>query len=144
MTNYDKIEKQLPFKTDEGAHPDIRVNVLSELPVDRQVVALERLKNIVSTTELSGFDDTTPGCKDTQCSWGMCQRNKELWPDAQDQIWPHDSDRVAPLSGAPCPLDREQSGEDGCFYRCKFFKRKGRITREGVLQTIDNLIKDIG
>ena len=81
----------------------------------------------MATEELTGYDEEATGHKNTECSWGMCQQNKKLWPDPQDYIWPYETDRVAPLRSDCCPLDargpaKEGELRGGCFYNCKFFQ----------------------
>lgn len=146
--DYDELEKSLPFKTREGAHPSIRVNVLRELPVERQRLALERLRRIVQEEDLNGYDSNFVGDKNNECTWGACSEDKKLWPDVQDYVWPHDEDRVAPLSGMPCPLDTgpdPEMGRSGCFYRCRFFRSRkfGLPSREEVLKRIDEMLKEL-
>ena len=149
MNYYDILEESLPFRTIEGAIPSIRVNILRELPKARQKAALRRLRAIVEAEPLDGYDDTTIGCKNTECTWGLCQQNKKLWPDPQDYKWPHDEDRVAPISRVvACPLDTDPDtgmGNNGCFYRCGFFNSRkfGKPTREEVLKRIDELLENL-
>lgn len=105
---------------------------------ERYVAALERQRaRIADGLELEYWDDTTPGDKDTHCSWGLCSRDKGAWPEAQDHLWPDafiERGRVAPqyrVHGQLCPFDRDvnsrgevrNQGEPmGCFYRCLFFQ----------------------
>ena len=135
--NYDQLEKTLPFKTLDGM---TRVNVLNKLPADRYVVALKRLRTIVEKQDLNGYDSRCIGNANNECSWGLCQQNKNLWPDPQDYVWPHDSDRIQPLDGGACPLDwRDDPEESGCFHTCWFFQGK-KPTREDVLNRIEELV----
>lgn len=148
MKYSEEEEKKLPFSTHPGACTSIRVNVLDKLTLERRIVALERLRELVKTERLDGYDDTTTGDKNNECSWGMCRQDKKLWPDAQDYIWPYETDRVAPLGGAPCPMDAERKLGDrmGCFHRCRFFQKKrygGRPTREEVIEIIDEMISKL-
>lgn len=118
------------YKTKSGAYPHVKINVLDELPVERFVLVLKRLRSAIAKGRpLRACDDTTPGNKSTSCSWGMCHDSAETWPDAQDHIFPADFEdrgRVAPLR-APgrCPMDtRQEGGPSGCFYTCRIFQAK--------------------
>jgi len=126
------------------------------MPQDRYVVALERMRDrIASGVPLRYFDDTTPGNKDTQCTWGLCAGDKASWPDAQDHLWPDlflKSDRIAPLYRKPmqkCPMDRrdlQDKNENGCFYTCRVFKPKKndpRVAQEFALALYDARIAEV-
>jgi hypothetical protein len=110
---------------------------------------------IADGLDFVAWDDTTPGNKDTHCSWGMCSNDVEQWPDADDHTFPDDFEgyqRVAPRD-APggCPLDRRTGTEDeqrwGCFYRCRVFTkpeiRAGRehVDRPVVVRMFDEVIE---
>lgn len=124
------------------------------LPQERYVAALERQRSrIEAGLELAGDDDTTPGCKSTECTWGLCSDEIEAWPDAKDHLWPDDFikySRVAPLyreKNQLCPLDRRPAGNtdmNGCFYTCMFFKpKKGEsLAKEHVLKLYDKRIAE--
>jgi hypothetical protein len=122
------------------------------LTQERYIEALQRQRRRILSGEvsLSGHDDETPGCKSTECSWGLCSGEKAAWPDAQDHIWPdqfEQSGRVAPLyrrPGQPCPLDqRESNGPSGCFWGCMFFQGDSRkLTQEKVIQLYDKRIAE--
>lgn len=148
MKNYDELEKELPFKTGEGAHPTIRYNLLDELPKDRLILALKRLRKRVETVDLSGYDDTTPGSKNNECTWGLCSDSEELWPDAQDHTFPHDfidDGRMTQLGyQGYCPMQREKGNGSGCFWYCQFFQRKfTNPTREKYLKMIADKIAEL-
>lgn len=148
--NYDELEKNLPFKTTRGSMYHIRCNILKLLPKERYILALKRLRIIVESESCSGYDCTVTGMKSTECSWGLCQENKKLWPEPQDYTWPHEEDRIAPLHRGDdymCPLETKHKGPGwkGCFYRCAYFSKKKKMpTREQALQRIDELIKEAG
>jgi len=90
---------------------------------------------------LQFWDDTTPGDKDTYCSWGMCNDDLNAWP--WQDTWDHPKytkptgdpgkKQVQHVSRGPahwCPFDRgaeENKGEadSGCFYRCAIFQSRG-------------------
>ncbi len=108
--------------------------------------ALVRLKNIVNSTKLSYYDDTTPGDKDTSCTWGLCQESIKLWPTAELHLWPKDfPGRLAAKyrkKNHVCPNDYDSTNENGCFYHCKFFQGKAAgWGRTEVKNRIDELIK---
>lgn len=127
------------------------VNALRVLPLRRYLAVLERLRALIASgIPLGGYDDEGVGCKNTECTWGLCQQDKATWPDPQDYIWPDQPHRIAPLSapkGCLCPMDtREvpkvltigQERDGGCFYSCRFFKnRSGRPSRERALEFYD-------
>lgn len=119
------------------------------LPDDRYLAALERQRaRIENGNPLVFADDNTPGDKDTSCSWGLCDNNKEAWPDPQDHMWPDqfiERGRVAPRyleEKQTCPLDtrpRPNTSPNGCFYTCRIFqaKRGQRPDREETLRLYD-------
>lgn len=82
--------------------------------------------------KLDGFDDTTAGDKDTQCTWGLCGDSATVYPTADMHLWPEElPGRLAPKYTQEhhrCPFEdptaRDQ--ESGCFHRCRFFKGKQR------------------
>lgn len=110
----------------------ILVNVLDKLPDNRVLVALKRLRKMVSnpTTTFRAVDSTAMGDKYTECDWGLCCNRPEVYPDKQDWIWPEDRHgirgKVEPVDvpvGA-CPFDRRRNPKEitGCFYTCAFRK----------------------
>lgn len=139
----------MAYKTRDGAHPSIKINVLRKLPQDRYVAVLKRVREAVANGRpLEACDDTTPGNKSTSCSWGLCHDSAETWPDAQDHTFPVDfekSGRISALSApGKCPLDkRDDIGGSGCFWSCRVFqgKRGSRLTREQVLALYDDTIR---
>jgi len=121
----------------------------------RYLAALRRFRDsILNGAPLNGYDDNTMGSKNTEVTWGQCNQDKALWPDAQDHIWAYDftsQGRSAPLphdKGQVCPFDanRDTEGQDpsGCFYRCAFFQtRKLRAPvpdKDTILARYDALI----
>ena len=125
---------------------------LLKLTQERYIEALQRQRRRILNNEvsLSGHDETAPGCKSTECSWGLCSKDKAAWPDAQDHLWPdqfEQSGRVAPLyrkRDQPCPLDkRESNGPSGCFWTCMFFQGdSSKLTQEKVIQLYDRRITE--
>lgn len=126
-----------------------------DMPQDRYVAALVRQrKRIVGGLKLQGEDSTTPGDKYTECTWGLCSRERAAWPDAQDHLWPDEfmkRGRVAPKylqQHQKCPLDRRPTNDtdmNGCFYTCRFFsakKKDQRLTREFVITLYDARIAE--
>jgi hypothetical protein len=107
-------------------------NKSRELTAEQYKEALLRYREYIANGgELSFFDCTDIGDKDTQCTWGLCDRRPEMWPDPQLHIWPLDfkeHGRSAPRhrsTGMHCPMDKDQSPESetyGCFYRCRVFQ----------------------
>jgi hypothetical protein len=124
----------------------------------RYRLALFRLIPIVLTVPLHYWDCTVIGAKETVCRWGLCNGTIDLWPDAQDHLWPHEFrryGRIAPLyqlDGQLCPLDKTVEGANtpddlkiwssGCFYRCLVFSGNSKeVTRDRVLANIDKLLE---
>lgn len=125
---------------------------LKKLTQERYIEALQRQRRRILSGEvsLSGYDDETPGCKSTECSWGLCSKEKAAWPDAQDHIWPDQFEqkgRMAPLKRRPhqpCPLDKRGfNGQNGCFWTCMFFQGDARnLPQEKVIQLYDKRIAE--
>jgi hypothetical protein len=130
------------------------------LSLPRWKAFLLRMKErINSEGKATGYDDNTIGNKNTECRWGACDQAEDMWPDAEDHIWPHKFKtlkRIAPLDvpnalSQWCPLDRragqtyDESNIDhlqGCFYSCRFFQpEKGdELPKERVLGLYDKAI----
>jgi hypothetical protein len=118
---------------------------------ERWVAALKRLRErIAGGAKLVYFDDTTIGCKETQCTWGLCCNSKEQWPDPEDHLWPDQFEkngRVAPKyrkAHHRCPFDmREKDEKWGCFYHCVFFQKGENPSRDEALKAIDALLKEV-
>ena len=138
----------MTYQTKNGAHPSIKINVLRKLPHDRYVAVLHRLRDAIANGRpLDAYDDTTPGCKSTSCSWGLCHDSAETWPDAQDHTFPVDFERYGRIShlSAPgkCPLDkRKDVGGSGCFWTCRVFQGKvgNGLTQKKALALYDDAI----
>lgn len=116
---------------------------------------IQVLKNlrayILSGAKLTYFDDTSPGNKSTECSWGLCGNNPKVYSEPHLHLWPEDfisRGQVAPkyfLNHHMCPFERQRNPDDhnGCFYRCWVFgnrKKHKTFTREEVIARIDQLI----
>lgn len=108
-------------------------------------------KAIEDGLELKYFDDTTIGDKDTQATWGLCSRVKEMWPDKETHLWPDDIRDSEYIYGIKylkgnqfCPFDkRDKHNGQGCFYSCKIFQatKKDPIpTREEAIKLYDRRI----
>jgi len=108
---------------------------------DRYLAAIRRVKRLIEGgLILTAHDDTTPGCHSTECSWGLCTKDKEHWPDALDYLWPENPDRVAPKylkDGQPCPMDKREMGGSGCFYHCRVFSRSKTPTKDEAIKLYD-------
>ena len=114
----------------------------------RYVEALKRIRKLIAGgLILTGCDDTTPGDKSTQCSWGLCQNDKDHWPDPIDYLWPDEPDRVAPKylrDKMACPMDKrtyEEISGNGCFYSCRFFQSEKNPSMDEAVVLYDALIK---
>lgn len=118
--------------------------------------ALRRQRVRLPTLPLVAEDCTDIGNKHTECSWGMCSQDPELWPSPDDHIWPESflqDGRSAPRYGRDlCPLDSRyvvESGrmvvakktDNGCFYTCRVFQKHLRTPgREEAQQLYDAAI----
>lgn len=145
----------MTYTTHEGAYPEIQVNDLDELPLDRWRLALARRLEIIKRDPLHAEDSTETGNKYTICTWGMCGEEKAAWPDAQDHTWPKQFEaegRVAPLDrpeGRLCPMDTRSEASDpeelfnGCFYSCRIFqaKKNQRPTRDEAVGLFEQRIR---
>jgi len=131
----------------------------SILPWPRYQVALARLRRLIAEGLTLVFEDsTTIGDKYTHCSWGLCSRDVEAWPDAEDHMWPEqfrDKGRVAPKYIAQrqrCPWDQRAMDsvegingmQIGCFYSCRIFQRKPAPTMDEALHRYDQAIAEVG
>jgi hypothetical protein len=97
---------------------------------------------------LSYFDDTTPGCKDTQCTWGLCDDSALMWPK-DTQLWPNGRTARKYLEAHQlCPFDKraiKDATVNGCFYTCRVFqatKREPVPTREQAIELYDKRIAE--
>jgi hypothetical protein len=129
---------------------------------ERYVAFLERVgPQVRDGLPLVAEDSDEIGNKYTQATWGMCSREKEQWPDAEDHLWPDQfmsRGRVAPLYRVKpgteqiCPFDRRLVDEklrakthpsNGCFYTCRIFQRKyGKTpTREEAVELYQIALK---
>lgn len=118
------------------------------------IQALKNLRHLVETgVKLEYFDDDTPGCKDTQCTWGLCTDSKRVWPDPDMHLWPDEflkRGRSAPKyrdeKTQVCPFENPEvrnGDQSGCFYFCRVFsprKAGPRWTKDAYLARIDKLI----
>lgn len=115
---------------------------------DRYLAALHRQRDrIVAGLEFEAEDSEVIGDKFTHASWGLCSKDAEAWPDAEDHIWPEQFSghgRVAPKhrnDHQPCPM-QTKGGGTGCFYSCRIFRgrRITKNTREEAIALYDDRI----
>jgi hypothetical protein len=120
---------------------------------ERYLAALIRIRGLVEGgVAMELYDEFA----DEACTWGLCSRKVEAWPDDFDHLWPdqfRDQGRVAPLykeDHQRCPLDKRMTGEEaesmnGCFYTCRVYGSKGVLkkSREQVLELYDQAIERI-
>ena len=131
----------------------------------QHLASLERMRDKIAKSEgpLYAFDDTTPGNKSTDCSWGMCTCDPTFW--AKDELmFPergpirvgcradgtpvlHESSKYH-KDGQQCPFDRRNGTENkaswGCFSHCRVFSRKRgekTPTKEEALRLYDVTIE---
>lgn len=121
----------------------------SHLTDERYFEALIRFRDqIQQGLKLEGWDSDIPGDKDTQCSWGLCSKDPMMWPDAEDHMWPDQFEkhgRSAPnyrTEDQFCPLSQNKT-TTGCFYDCRFFQGKTRLTRDEALAKYNTRIKEL-
>lgn len=151
----DKIYDAGSYKYILGCEGTLRVNVLDNLPDDRFVLALQRLRKYVEKAPFIPDDSDQTGYKHTHCSWGMCCDVKEVYPDKQDYVWPERNmelidGHVYPLHLSEkqlCPHDmRKKKSFNGCFFTCAYRQQlesgNKRANREKALLRIDNRIKE--
>lgn len=129
----------------------------------QHLTALKRMRDRISDgSNFTAFDDTTPGNKSTDCSWGMCTNDPNFW--AKDELMFPDRGPIrvgcradgSPVlhesskyhkDGQQCPFDRRNGTEDqlasGCFYHCRVFSRKRGepLTQEAALHLYDVTIE---
>lgn len=113
---------------------------------DKQYLkAMISLENLVKskTLKLQGFDDNFIGDKDTQCTWGLCGNNRDVYSDNNMHLF---KDRCSPkyrLEHHKCPFeDKEHKDQtNGCFYRCKFFQYNYRPSIKEWLVMYNETIK---
>lgn len=115
----------------------------------RFLAALRRIRSLIeSGVSQEAVDSTAPGNKYTHCTWGLCSKKRDAWPDAEDHLWPDlffKEGRFAPKYTSrrqSCPL-REKAGSRGCFYDCAVFQAKNGQrppTREQALALYDAAI----
>ncbi len=130
-----------------------------ELPTNRYLIALVRLRNRISDGLELGLSDSDAIGDSGECvSWGLCSRSKVTWPDAEDHLWPDEfleGGRVSPKYGKigdVCPFD-DTSREDGltpppwgCYYRCRILRPKkgeSRPDRKVALEMYDDVIRRV-
>ena len=116
------------------------------LPNPRYLEALKRQReSIAAGLPFKAVNSEELGEKFVDCSWGLCSRAKEAWPEPNDHLWPDqfvERGRVAPLylkGNQACPLSREIRSA-GCFYTCMVFnptKGAKKPTREEALALYD-------
>jgi len=147
LTDNQADTRQVTYGTREPINPDFGEG--------RWQDALRRMRGrIAGETPLDLVDSNMSGDKHTHCSWGMCSRDPEQWPDPDDHTWPESftrEGRVAPRHQREtqfCPMDRKDTkqtetlGPGGCFYRCRMFTPNGepRPDRKIALQLYDEVI----
>ena len=102
-----------------------------QMPVSEYRIALERqLARLQAGAVISGYDSTTIGDKNTECSGGLCWNSVELWGGLLAARFlpaegPRNGSQRIRYLPLPCPLDhREKPSVSGCFYHCRFFNPK--------------------
>ena len=122
----------------------------------RYLAALERNRErIAAGLPFAKHDSEVTGDKWTEATWGLCSDSADLWPEAEDRMWPEQPVRAGHLepdvNGRVTPKYRHdhqvcpmQTGgvSGGCFYRCLIFKRQLRSRdRDRALARYDSAIE---
>jgi hypothetical protein len=99
---------------------------------DRYLAALGRQRTrIEAGLPFFAIDDTTPGDKSTEASWGLCTSD---WPTK-------DRTRAGIKYRAKrhkCPFDADpEPNPSGCFWRCRIFQGAVSPTQEQALDLYD-------
>lgn len=83
--------------------------------------SIEKLKEIAaSNLKLSGYDNTSPGNKSTECNHGLCDESIE-----------ENASGIYRQVHHKCPLDMRKPGQDsGCFYYCRYFQADRKEYKE--------------
>lgn len=111
---------------------------------------LKRIRlSIMNDKPLTADNSNETGNKYNDCSWGMCSRESEHWPDKTMMLFP-DRDDVCPKYSQRdrhiCPMDRRMdTGKvdgNGCFWTCRIFLRKNDKlpTKEEAIALFDQAI----
>jgi hypothetical protein len=115
---------------------------------DRYIAALERIKKqIENGSDLISEDSNDIGNKYTSCTWGLCSRYREQWPDEEDWLSEYNDKIVNSRyqdNGQHCPMDKDQDENSmafGCFYRCRVFQ-DGLRDREEAIKLYEITIKE--
>jgi hypothetical protein len=82
------------------------------------------MRNLIAAGKALAFeDDDTPGNKHTECSWGLCSKAREAWPDAEDHLFPNRSSPKYRRDPHSCPFSKGKR-TTGCFYDCRIFQAR--------------------
>lgn len=114
---------------------------------DKQyLVVLRRVRKRIaeSTEEVTGYDDTTVGCKHTYCSVGLCCDDPKVYTKEMNLFPEQYPGRVSDKYRKDehfCPLSGK-GVSSGCFYNCLFFKRH-LVDRGTILELYDNRIREV-
>lgn len=114
---------------------------------DQYLTLLKKVRKCLDTLSYAdGFDDTTIGCKDTQCNVGLCndemtEKEFSMRPDEfpQRKVMKYRQEHHK------CPLDYRPVSKEfrsGCFYTCLFFKKNLRNIEE-IKKHYDNRINEV-
>jgi hypothetical protein len=119
------------------------------LPLSEYIATLKRMRDMIAAGRGLSYEDSTEiGNKHTECSWGLCDDTKDLWPDPQFYIWPDQPNRIAPmhrLDAHTCPFRQAKPSANGCFWSCMIFqsgKRNPLPTRDQALALYDAKIAE--
>lgn len=121
---------------------------MSEMNLTKRqyLTILKRIRKKISDSkeEVTGYDDTTVGCKHTHCNVGLCCDDPKVFTKAMNLFPDEYPARVSPKYRRDdhcCPLSgKGVSG--GCFYNCLFFKRH-LVDKGGILELYDGRIREV-
>lgn len=113
---------------------DIRNMPLSQSDAYYNQTLLELKRRATEGTPLYAYDDTSPGCKSTGCSLGLCDEALEQGSDGvyrrDHHFCPHDA-RYFTETGEPTGAEEDLNG---CFYTCRIFQEQS--TQEAAVARI--------
>jgi hypothetical protein len=153
------------FITDKifGRHENCPRDTGLYMPWNTYLAVLCNLRDeIKNGAALSYWDSEAIGDKDNECTWGLCTKSKDVYPDPDMHVWPWQFEaqgRHAPKyrqAGQHCPMCHDWQDQafgkpkweaqgTGCFYSCRLFtpNYEGQPSRERAIALIDQCIQQV-